>query len=642
MIGKVLNNRYELKELIGEGGMALVYKAKDQFLDRWVAVKILRPQLVSDHDFVRRFHREAKAVASLSHPNIVNIYDIGQDNNIQYLVMENIQGENLHEKIKRSHTDKKILPPYEAFNIASQICEALVVAHRNHIIHCDIKPHNIIITKEGGVKVTDFGIARAMNSATLAQTETVIGTAHYFSPEQAKGGTIDSSSDIYSLGVVLYEMLTGQVPFKADSPISVALKHINEEPQMPSERNRKLPKRVDALIMKALAKESNQRFQDASEMLRALRGMAKSFETNTQKKEKLIADNDQTQVMAPVREKRSRSKKGSERKEPKEVQERSFLERIVKPLLILIVTFILLGVGGLWALDKYTRVPTVIVPDFVGLSREEADFTAKRKGLRVKFSEFQVSSPEIPADHVVSQEVDDGKEVKKNRVINLTLSKGATMTRVPNLIGKDDREVPIALHEADLVLGKVEYQYTSKIPKGEIMTQSPVANTELKSGSFVDLVYSKGPEPMMGNIPNLIGLTQDEAERRILEENFVVGEIIAEESNRFKEGKVTEQGVAPGTRISEGTPINLKVSTGLRNPKGLAVNSFNVDVTVFPGPYEQQIQVVVEDDNGREIIYDKMHHPDDRFSIKNIHTVGQALLQVYNNGELIEESRIGF
>ncbi len=546
---------------------------------------------------------------------------------------------------------EKILSPYEALNIASQICEALAVAHRNHIIHCDIKPHNIIITKEGGVKVTDFGIARAMNSATLAQTETVIGTAHYFSPEQAKGGTINFRSDIYSLGVVLYEMLTGQVPFKADSPITVALKHINDDPQLPSERNTKLPKRVDSLVLKALAKEPDQRFLDTSEMLRSLRGMAKTFQSGEkiERSQNLLLDSDQTQVLTPIRKKRSKSKENTNKisaknveVEEREVDNRSFLERIVKPLLILILTFILLGVGVSWALNKYTQVPIVQVPNFVGMSKEQAENVARRKGVRVDFNDFKASSPDILIDHVVSQDIESGKEVKKNRSIMLTLSKGATMTMVPNLIGKDEREVSIALHEADIIQGKIEYQYTSKIPKGEVITQNPVANTQVKSGTTVDLVYSKGPEPIMGTVPNLIGISSDEAERRLLAENFVLGDIVEAESTRFKAGKVVKQDPVPGTQISEGSPINLTVSSGLRNPKGLEVKSFNIEGIVSSGPYEQRIQVVVTDDNGREVIYDRVHHPEDKFSIKNINTVGPTLLQVYNDGELIEESREGY
>lgn len=635
MIGKVLNGRYELAELLGEGGMALVYKAKDQLLDRWVALKILRPQLVSDKDFVNRFHREAKAVASLSHPNIVNIYDIGQDKDLHFLVMENIQGENLKQKIK----EEGVLSPVEALDIAIQISEALVVAHRNHIIHCDIKPHNILITPEGGVKVTDFGIARAVNSATLAQTETVIGTAHYFSPEQARGGTINARSDLYSLGVVLYEMITGQVPFRGDSPITVALKHINEEPLPPSQFNENLPKRVDKLVMKALEKDPKDRFTDASEMLTALRGMTKTFGVTKKEMNDLYFDGDETQVLPRI--KTEREGKVSESVQP--VQERSFLERVVKPLIILMLAMVLIGFASLWALNKYTQVPIVKVPNFVGMSKEQADDLARQKGLRVSFGENRLSNPEIPENHVVTQDIPAGNEVKKNRPITLVLSKGADMTSVPNMIGKEMREVTIALQKADLITGEIEYQYTSKIPKGQVITQSPPANEQVNSGTEVDLVFSKGPEPVSNEIPNLIGLSRKEAEQTLIEANFVVGDIEEVETTRFLDGVVAKQEPQAGTLISEGTPVNLTVSTGLRNPEGLLVNDpYQISIPVQSGPYEQQVQVVVIDANGREVIYDQIHHPEDRVYLRNVYTVGPTVIRVYINGLLFQEARIGY
>ncbi len=635
MIGKVLNERYELTEILGEGGMALVYKSKDQILDRWVALKILRPQLVSDKDFVNRFHREAKAVARLSHPNVVNIYDIGQDGDIHYLVMENIQGENLKEMIEKSG----ILAPEKALNIAIQICEALVVAHRNNIIHCDIKPHNILITPENGVKVTDFGIARAVNSATLAQTETVIGTAHYFSPEQARGGTINASSDLYSLGVVLYEMLTGQVPFRGDSPITVALKHINEEPLPPSQLNDKLPKRIDKLVMKALAKDPEKRYTDASEMLAALQEMEKTFVKKNETSESYV-DSDKTQVLPRVKDQRIKESAAS-----KEVKEdgtgKSVAIQLIKYLTIMVVVFSLLGVAFLWGLNRYTKVPVVEVPNFVNLSEEDASQLAREKGLRISFNDLKVSSPTVAEGHVVSQDIEPGKGVKKNRIIMLTLSKGATMTIVPDLIGKDMRQVNVALNEADLTRGDTKYEFTTKIPKDQVITQDPLANESVKSGTAVNIVLSKGPEPVMGTIPALVGLSRQEAEQRITEANFVIGDVTEEETNRFPADLVAKQEPEAGKQVSEGTPINLVVSTGLKNPNNLEVQSFRVNIRVPGGPYEQKIQVVVEDSNGRDIIYDKIHHPDDYILIENVWTVGPAKIEVYNNDELVSQQSEG-
>lgn len=631
MIGKVLNSRYKVTELLGEGGMALVYEAKDLLLDRWVALKVLRPQLVSDKDFVRRFHREAKAVASLSHPNIVNIYDIGQDKDIHYLVMENIRGENLNEMIKR----EGVLPPTTALEIAIQICEALVVAHRNNIVHCDIKPHNILITKDSRrVKVTDFGIARAVNSATLAQTETVIGTAHYFSPEQARGETINASSDLYSLGVVLYEMLTGQVPFRGDSPITVALKHINEEPLPPSSLNESLPKRIDKLVLKVLAKDPTKRFADASEMLRALQGLNKTFEkveTPAVGVIKPYSDSDQTQVLPKL----------GTVGDPEPEEEKNPWQRLIKPLAITVGILILVGIISLLAVNNYTNVPEVKVPNFIGLSKQEAVTKGEYSNVRVIFEEMKVTS-ELPEDHVVSQEVPEGRSVKKNRVIALTLSKGAEMTTVPELVGKGERELTVALEDANLKLGERDYDFSADVPKGMVISQAPLFNTEVKVGEKVNIVISKGPEPIKLMIPTLVKLTRSEAERTITNANLKVGTISEEETTRYKAGWVISQDPPAGTMVQQGVTVNLVVSSGIRNPKSLPIYSFDAFYYIPEGVPDQRIQIIVEDDNGREEIYNVVHHPGERVALYGINVVGPAILQIYNNGELVREQSEGF
>ncbi|HRU41954.1 MAG TPA: Stk1 family PASTA domain-containing Ser/Thr kinase, partial [Candidatus Diapherotrites archaeon] len=267
MIGRVLGDRYEVLEKIGGGGMALVYKAKCRLLNRFVAIKVLRPEFTEDEEFVKKFRREAQSAASLSHPNIVGIYDVGTENNSYYIVMEYVKGQTLKELIKSKGT----LGVEYSTNIAIQICYALDQAHKNNIVHRDIKSHNILIREDNSVKVTDFGIARAVSSSTITNTGNVIGSVHYFSPEQARGGYVDEKSDIYSLGVVMYEMLTGRLPFEGDSPIAVALKHIQEEPEPPSRINSKIPKAIEAIIMKCMEKEVSKRYNSASEIINDLR-----------------------------------------------------------------------------------------------------------------------------------------------------------------------------------------------------------------------------------------------------------------------------------------------------------------------------------------------------------------------------------
>lgn len=266
LVGKVIGNRYEILEKIGEGGMATVYKAKCNILKRYVAVKVLREEFTTDEEFIRRFNTEAQAAASLTHPNIVSIFDVGHEENIYYIVMELVQGKTLKEIIN----EDGVLPWKWSINIAIQVASALETAHKNNIVHRDIKPHNIIITEDGIAKVTDFGIAKAVSNSTITAFGTTIGSVHYFSPEHARGGYTDAKSDIYSLGVVMYEMLTGRVPFDADTPVSIALKHMQEKPVEPIKLNPSIPYAVNKIIMKAMEKEASARYQSATEMLKDL------------------------------------------------------------------------------------------------------------------------------------------------------------------------------------------------------------------------------------------------------------------------------------------------------------------------------------------------------------------------------------
>ena len=276
LVGKILGNRYEILEKIGEGGMATVYKARCNILKRYVAVKVLRDEFTTDEEFIKRFNTEAQAAASLTHPNIVSIYDVGHEDNIYYIVMELVQGKTLKEIINQDG----VLPWKWSVNIAIQVASALETAHRNNIVHRDIKPHNIIITEDGIAKVTDFGIAKAVSNSTITAFGTTIGSVHYFSPEHARGGYTDAKSDIYSLGVVMYEMLTGRVPFDADTPVSIALKHMQEKPIEPIKLNPSIPFAVNKIIMKAMEKEISQRYQSATEMLKDLSMALKNPEGN--------------------------------------------------------------------------------------------------------------------------------------------------------------------------------------------------------------------------------------------------------------------------------------------------------------------------------------------------------------------------
>ena len=367
--GKLLGNRYEMVEKVGNGGMSTVYKAVDKVLKRNVAVKILRDEFTTDEEFIKRFEAEAQSAARLTHANIVSIYDVGVEGNLHYIVMELIQGKTLKEIIIK---ERGPLPWKWSVNVAIQIASALDMAHKNNIVHRDIKPHNIIITEDGIAKVTDFGIAKAVSNSTITAFGTTIGSVHYFSPEHARGGFTDAKSDLYSLGVVMYEMLTGRVPFDADTPVSVALKHMQEEPEEPIEINPHIPVAINKIIMKALQKDATLRYQSASEMLSDLKKSLKNPDgdfveeleyDNTARTQKIDMDE-----YGEIEEPYSKNKKGK-----KEGKFKKFIKnhKVLSVFVGLILLFSL-SLGGTLAVLNMTNPAEVEMPNVVGMSKEEA------------------------------------------------------------------------------------------------------------------------------------------------------------------------------------------------------------------------------------------------------------------------------
>ena len=400
LVSKVIGNRYEILEKIGEGGMATVYKARCNILKRYVAVKVLREEFTTDEEFIRRFNTEAQAAASLTHPNIVSIFDVGHEDNIYYIVMELVQGKTLKEIIN----EDGVLPWKWSVNIAIQVASALETAHKNNIVHRDIKPHNIIITEDGIAKVTDFGIAKAVSNSTITAFGTTIGSVHYFSPEHARGGYTDAKSDIYSLGVVMYEMLTGRVPFDADTPVSIALKHMQEKPVEPMKLNPSIPFAINKIIMKAMEKEPSLRYQNATEMLKDLSmalkdpegGFVKSNAEKLQYTQRVPVLGEEPQV-----EMRKENKKGKLAKyfEEHPTAKKVWITVIIAVLVILIP---LAGFFGVQALLKAGLPKDVNLPNFVGQTLEEAKVTLGKTKLTIETEE--VFNDEVEAGKIISQE----------------------------------------------------------------------------------------------------------------------------------------------------------------------------------------------------------------------------------------------
>ncbi len=504
LTGKVIANRYELLEEIGSGGMAYVYKAKCQLLNRFVAVKILRPELQNDLEFVRRFNVEAQAAASLAHPNIVSIYDVGTENDLHYIVMEYVEGETLKEYIDKKH----LIPWREAVDYAIQIAKGLEQAHKNSIIHRDIKPHNIIMTPDGVMKVTDFGIARANVQTTMTCDDCAIGSVHYISPEQARGGYTDERSDMYSLGIVLYEMLTGTVPFDSDRPVTIAIKHIQEAPKSPREHNISIPLTLEKIVLKMISKEVSSRHKSVSEVIADLQGVLDDplRALNVEKTD----ENDLGQTIkmpviksedAEISEKETEKEVMTKKKKPtsrvsdvdKKKERRVIIVAIVCALLIIgLISFAFLSITGIGSLVKQNE--NVEIPEVVGMLYEDA--VKEYKDAKFSFVKNEYIESDKEKGTILSQEPEAGSKVKGGEeiVIMVDLSEGSSRISLKNYTRyKDSREVELEIKELDL---KAEFidEFSDEFPIGSIIRQEPTAGTSVRKGDKITFYVSKGPE----------------------------------------------------------------------------------------------------------------------------------------------------
>ena len=552
--GKILGNRYEIIEKVGNGGMATVYKAEDKVLKRNVAVKVLKDEFTTDEEFIKRFEIEAQSAARLTHPNIVSIYDVGSEDNLYYIVMELIRGKTLKEIIVE---ERGPLPWKWSVNVAIQIASALEMAHKNNIIHRDIKPHNIIITEDGIAKVTDFGIAKAVSNSTITAFGTTIGSVHYFSPEHARGGFTDAKSDLYSLGVVMYEMVTGRVPFDADTPVSVALKHMQEEPEEPIELNPNLPSAVNRIIMKALKKDTTLRYQSATDMLADLRqalknpngdfvedknydATARTQKINTDLYGNVVEDDNQ-----------KRGKKNN-----KFV---AFIKRHkVFSILIGLILLFAISLGGTLAYLNITNPAEVELPELVGMSKEEAQKTAEDLKLV-----FEVSSEEynkdVPEGYVISQDptyIAD-YNVKEGSTVKVVISKGQEKTTVPKVVGMTRQEAVDALEEANLKAEIVE-ETSRTVEEGYVISQEVEAESEAYAGDTIKIHVSIGTGIRQVTVQNVVGQTEADAKSTLEGQGLKVTVNYAEATSN--DGKVTAQSVAGGTTVDEGTTITLTVN----------------------------------------------------------------------------------
>ena len=575
--GKLLGNRYEIIEKIGNGGMATVYKATDKVLKRNVAVKILRDEFTTDDEFIKRFEVEAQSAARLTHPNIVSIYDVGVDGNLYYIVMELIQGKTLKEIIIK---EKGPLPWKWSINVSIQIASALEMAHRNNIIHRDIKPHNIIITEDGVAKVTDFGIAKAVSNSTITAFGTTIGSVHYFSPEHARGGFTDAKSDLYSLGVVMYEMVTGRVPFDADTPVSVALKHMQEEPVEPIELNPNLPIAVNKIIMRALQKDTTLRYQTASEMLVDLKKSLKDPEGDFV--EELEYDpTAKTQVIDTNAYRDNKQTKNSSGK--KDGKFKTFV-KTHKGLSIFIGLLLLfvLSLGGTMLVFNLTNPPEVAMPNVVGLSKEEAQ--KEIENVKLKFEiEKEEYNKDVPEGFIISQDptyMEKFHKVKQGSTVKVVVSKGEEKTTVPKVVGMEKDKAVKALEDAKLKVEIVE-ESSKKVQEGYVISQETSPDTEAFAGDTIKIHVSTGVEK--ATVPDVIGKSQADAKKTLEAQGFVVAVTTSEDSSK-ENGIVLKQSLDSGKTVEKGSTVTITVNSY----EASKTMSVNINVKAITGGYSEE------------------------------------------------------
>lgn len=604
MEGLRLGGRYQLEARVGGGGMAIVYKARDLILNRQVAVKVLRSQYGTDEDFVNRFRREAQAVASLSHPNLVGVYDVGQENDTHYMVMEYVEGSTLKEMI----VSRGALPVEEAVRIAAQICDALDHAHQNQIIHRDIKPHNILIGKNGRVKVTDFGIARAVTSTTITHTNAMLGSVHYFSPEQARGGITGEKSDIYSLGIVLYEMVTGELPFSGDSPISVALKHLQEPLPEPRQLNPGIPQSVENVILKALVKDPFLRYASAREMLEDLETCLFPERLH---EEKLIfpVDDEETRVVPIITpdmlEKQGKGRTGTGQRSRYEQNDDDEEQKTPKKWWVKALMwvggiglfFVLAFFGFNLLLNLFPSVPEVAVPPVEGTHVTLAK--QKIEDAKLVANVIEEASDTIEQDIVIRQDPAPPMRLKEKATVTIYVSKGQRAVDMPNLITLPRSTAEDQLKQLGFKAENITFveQEDDEAEAGVVIDQSPRFNEKVyPSKDTVTVKVSKGKSFV--SMPEVRGKTTEEAQVELLKKGLAVGAITKEPSyTEQREGIVlSTHPYDPGMQVQKGVAVPLTVSNG-QFPLDAKLANAPVYVEVVPGE-SVDLKIEVSDARG--------------------------------------------
>ena len=580
MIGKIFNNRYKIIEKLGSGGTAIVYRGQDLLLNRMVTIKILREEYASNTDFVRRFRHEAQAVASLSHSNIVSVYDVGFEENMHYIVMEFIEGESLKDYIRM----KGVLSVAEACNIISQILAGVQHAHEHGIIHRDLKSHNILLSRDGRAKVTDFGIAVGMSDVTLTYNTSsrIMGSVHYISPEQVQGKPVNEKSDIYSVGVIFYEMLTGRLPFLGETPISIAMQHVQGELVPPHQLNNRVSMGISYVVMRAMRKNPDTRYNNAKEMADAVRAAYEGMDSSSGASAFTGDDELKKIVITAPKPKAAPANKLNVK--------RIAMIAGAAVLLIFIVWLVAHLVGG----GGSTKVPNV-----VGDTYEVAEAKMDEAGLSLDPTYINSSEP---AGIILDQSVEADTEVSKGRAIGVKVSAGEETVEVPNVEGATRKIAELTLKNRGFVNVECVEQYDEEKPKDEVIMQSPVAGEQVSADTKIELVISKGPKPEEFAMPDLRGFTVDEIGSILSQYDLHLTETKYEDSHEYTKGLICGQSISPKSSTETGSELTITVSNG-PGPQQDKTHSVS---WVLPddGEYHHMVVKVSDERNTREVYND--------------------------------------
>lgn len=645
--GMIIQNRYEIIEEVGSGGMSVVYKAKCHVLNRFVAIKVLKPEFSDDKGFVNKFRIEAQSAAGLSHPNIVNVFDVGEENGFYYIVMELVEGITLKEYIQQNGR----LPYQTALDFIMQITAGIEVAHEHHTIHRDIKPQNIIVSKNGTLKVTDFGIAKAATSNTIASS--AMGSVHYISPEQARGGYSDERSDIYSLGITFYEMLTGRVPFEGENNVTVALMHIQSELIPPREYYPDIPVGLEKIVLKATQKKPERRYLTTNAMLADLKKVAIDPNADVGNTSAVMANNAPTiqiseEELAAINSAAPRqagismfpvNKNNVELDEANQALESLYhdedyeyeddedslfdeddedevgsgskgeldpkLEKIITigaiaatVIIAIIIIVAIASISGAFKKEKTTteQVTTqekiLKMIDVVGMKEEDAVEELTKEGIPYEIE--REYSDVFEEDTVMSQSISEGEEIEEDSKVKLVISKGQEMTDVPDVVGKKSEEAKTLLTAAGFEV-ELDEEYDEEVEKDYVISQTPNGATQAAKGSKVTIVVSKGEEVKVAVVPDLKKKTVSEAEAALSEKNLKLGNVKQEYSDDIKDGLVIAQSISSGTEVKEGTAVDITISKGKKPTTTTYTATFSGSISnssyVFPeGEY---IRIIV-------------------------------------------------